>query len=93
MLERISRLEAGELLAAQTRDYLPAALNDGFWYASESRLTIGCILPDDNWRFVLLRRDDNFRYQRVADGTGYENREGAERSMANRSAALVDRLA
>jgi hypothetical protein len=68
-------------------------LDDGFWYGNQSRMTIGCILPDDNWRFVLFRRDENFRYQRVADGTGYENREGAERSMQNRAVALVDRLA
>jgi hypothetical protein len=86
-------MEAGDLLAAQTGDYLPAALDDGVWYASERRLTVGCILPDHNWRFVLFRRDDNFRYQRVANGAGHENREGAERSMANRAAALVDPLA
>jgi hypothetical protein len=89
MLERISRAEAWELLAAQTGDYVPAVLDDGLWYASSSRGLLGCILPDDNWRFVILKLDERFRYQRVANGEGYENVQGAERSMQNRAATLL----
>ena len=95
MLERISRAEAWELLEPQTGGFVPAAIDDGLWYATPDCSFLGVLLPDDRrWRFTLLRRDPaTGTYYVATNGNGYSAHDGAERSMLRRAASFVERPA
>jgi hypothetical protein len=69
ILVRISCDEAHELLERQIGDYFPTEAQQADWYASADGRRLGTVMPSGfQWRFVLLRRDDNAEYYAIASG-------------------------